>query len=131
MTLWYDFDDEGYEFEYDASYEDIEGYLMSLPNEELQDPLAQAFEALPKKDQIEVLEHMEEPNFACPNFMRWLNEEKEWCISEFLMERDILELFKDELNDEFEEEAYEQYRDGKAFRRDPYAYNGLRQSDFY
>ena len=128
MTLWYNFDGE--EFEYDANYSEIEDYLMSLPSEGLQDPLAQAFEALPKIEQLDLLHDKHEPNFACPNFIRWIEEDKKWCISELLMEPSILELFEDELHDEFEEKAYEQFKDGKYLRRDPYAYNGLNRADF-
>ena len=129
MTLWYDF--EGKEFEYDAKYSEIEDYLMSLPNEELQDPFAEAFYQLPKEEQISLLQERNEPNFACPNFMAWLNDDKEWVISEFLMEPSILALFEDELHDVLEDAAYEQFKDQQAYRRDPYAYNGLNRADFY
>lgn len=135
MTLWYNFggDDihEGEDFEYDLSYSDIEGYFMSLPNEELQDAFSEAFYKLPKEEQISLLQDRGEPNFACPNFMAWLNDDKRWVISEFLMDNEILELFEDELHDEFEDEAYEQYKDRLEYRRDPYSYNGVRRSDFY
>lgn len=129
MTLWYNFD--GKEYEYDAKYSEIENYLMSLPNEELQDPLSEAFEALSKDEQFEILIAKGEPNFACPNFMAWLNEDKNWCITEFLMEPSILELFEDELHDEFEDRAYEQFKDGQNYLHDPYSYNGLNHADFY
>ena len=129
MTLWYNFDGE--EFEYDASYSEIEDYLMSLPSEELQDPFAEAFNALPKDEQYRLLDERGEKNFACPNSIRWIEEDKKWCISEFLMEPSILALFEDELHDEFEEKAYEQFKDRKYLRRDPYGYNGVSRSDFY
>ena len=128
MTLWYNFNGE--EFEYDAKYSEIEDYLMSLPEEELQDPLSEAFNALSKEDQLIILTDKNEPNFACPNFMRWLQEDKKWCISELLMEPSILALFEDELHDQLEDAAYEQYRDQKAYRKDPFAYNGLNRADF-
>ena len=129
MTLWYDFDGET--FEYDAKYSEIEDYLMSLPNEELQDVFAEAFYKLPKDEQISLLQERGEPNFACPNFMAWLNDDKQWVVSELLMDNESLAHFEDELHDEFEERAYEQFKDGQTHRRNPYAYNGVNPDDFY
>lgn len=134
MTLWYNFggDDihEDEEFEYDLSYKEIENYLMKLPSEELEDAFKQSFENLPKEEQIRLLAERGEKNFACPNFLQWIEDDKRWVVSEFLMDNEILALFKDELHDEFEEKAYEQYQDVVAYRRDPYSYNGLNRRDF-
>lgn len=129
MTLWYNFDEE--DFEYDASYNEIENYLMKLPNEELVDAFKQAFENLPKEEQIRLLAERGEKNFACPNFLQWIEDDKQWVISEFIMEPSSLSLFEDELHDEFEEKAYAQFSDGQSYRRDPYSYNGVSPSDFF
>ena len=128
MTLWYNFNED--EFEYDLTYTKIENYLLSLPSEELVDAFEQSFEALPKEEQIRLLAERGEKNFECPNFLQWIEDDKQWVVSEFIMDSEILELFRDELHDEFEEEAYQQYSDGVAYRRDPYSYNGLNRSDF-
>ena len=128
MTLWYNFDEN--EFEYDLRYIDIENYLMNLPSEELVDAFKQAFESLPKEEQIRLLAERGEKNFACPNFLKWIEDDKKWVISEFLMDNEILELFKDELHDEFEEKAYLKYQDAIAYKRNPYSYNGLNRKDF-
>ena len=131
MTLWYNFGSDDYdEFEYDVSLSQLRNFFMSLPNEELVDAFKQAFEALPKEEQIRLLAERGEKNFACPNFLQWIEDDKEWVISEFLMDNEILELFKDDLHDEFEESAYEQYSDKAAYKRDPYYYNGLNRRDF-
>lgn len=128
MTLWYNFGEE--DFEYDANYPDIKEYLMNLPSEELVDPLKQAFENLPKEEQLALLDERHERNFAAPNFLNWIEEDRQWVIEEFLMDNDILELFEDELHDEFEEKAYLKYQDGKYYKRDAYSYNGLNRNDF-
>lgn len=129
MTLWYDFDGEY--FEYDVSYNKIEEYLMKLPNEELVDAFKKAFEDLPKEEQLTLLQERNEPNFACPNFLAWINDDKNWVVTEFIMEPSILSLFEDELHDEFEEAAYAQFSDGRSYSRDPYSYNGVSPSDFF
>lgn len=132
MTLWYNFGSDDYdEFEYDVSLSQLRNFFMSLPSEELVDAFQQAFEALPKEDQYAILDERGEKNFACPNYLAWIDDDKEWVISEFLLNNDILELFEDDLHDYFEEEAAEQWRDAEEYRKDPYAYNGVKRSDFY
>lgn len=131
MTLWYNFTgDESEDFEYDLSYTEIEKYLMNLPNEELVDAFKQSFESLPKTEQIRLLAERGERNFACPDFLKWIEDDKYWVVTEFIMDNEILELFEDELHDEFEEKAYEKYQDEQSFKKDPYAYNGLNRADF-
>ena len=132
ITLTYYFGRYEDEFEYEPDLIDVKDYFeKNLSNEEIAQYVQEWFEDLPKEDQHDILESFEEPNYACPNFLRWVEEDKDWCITEVLMDESMIELFEDELHDYFEEEAGEQWEDAEAYRRDPYAYNGVKQSDFF
>lgn len=128
MTLTYKFDPEDdYGFEKDLSQKDIKEYFESLTEDEKIEAIKAAFESFDKEAQHDILGEMKEPNFACPDFSRWVEEDIDYCLDLFTEAED---LFEDELHDHFEEKAYAQYQDGESFRRDAYRYNGVSPDDF-
>ena len=129
MTLTYKFDPEdNYGFEKDLSQGDMEKYFHSLSTEEQMDAVKASFESFSKEDQHNILKDMEEANWACPDFGRWLEEDIDFCIDLFLEAED---LFEDELHDFFEDEAYNEYESEPRHLSDPYREIGMRHSDFY
>jgi hypothetical protein len=130
MTLTYKFDPEDdYGFEKDLSQKDLKEYFESLTTEEKVEAIETAFKSFSKDDQHEILAEMDEPNFACPDFARWIEEDIDYCLDLFT---EAEHLFEDELHDYFEDEAYkewsyeEQYKDPS----DPYEQRGLNRSIF-
>lgn len=131
MTLTYKFDPEDdYGFEKDLSQREVEEYFKSLSADEIVEALKTAFYTLTKDDQHFVLGEMQEPNFACPDFARWIEEDIDYCL-DILVEAE--DQFEDELHDYYEDKAYKEWRYEEAHKDpdDPYAQRGLRYSDFY
>lgn len=130
MTLTYKFDPEDYYgFEKDISQKDIREYFESLTEEEKTDAIKTAFNSFDKESQHEILEEMQEPNFACPDFSRWIEEDLDFCIDIFTEAED---LFEDELHDFFENEAYKEWSYEESHRDpiDDYEQRGLNRSIF-
>jgi 3-methyladenine DNA glycosylase AlkD len=120
------------EFEYEPDMLDVADYFeKNLSNEEIAKYVKEWFEELPKEDQHDLLKSFEEPNFACPNFLHWVEEDKNWCVTDVLMDESMLELFEDELHDYFEDDAFDMWEDSRQYGNDPYSYNGVSPSDFY
>ena len=132
MNFTYYFGDDDYGYDYEVESHEIQSYLEdNLSDEEIAEYVKEWFESLPKDDQHDILQSFEEKNFACPNFLNWVKEDKDWCITEVLMDDSILEHFEDELKEFFEDDAYYLWKDGEAYRKDPYGYNGVSPSDFF
>lgn len=131
MTLTYKFDpDDDYGFEKDLDIKDIKRYFESLTEDEKVDALKTAFESCTKEDQHYLLQQWDEPNFACPDFARWIIEDIDYCVDIIVEAED---LFEDELHDFFEDEAYEDWSYEEQYKdpSDPYEQRGLRRSDFF
>jgi hypothetical protein len=131
MTLTYKFDPEDYfGFEKDIDQSDIKKYIDSLTEEEKASAIKDAFYSFSKKDQHDILEEINERNFACPDFNRWLEEDPDYCL-DLIVEADYL--FEDELHDFFENEAYEEweYEEMHKDPDDPYEVRGLNRADFF
>jgi hypothetical protein len=126
MTLVYKFSSEDdYGYEKDLSESDIAEYLNSLEKDDLASLVRDVFYLLRKDEQHSILTDLEEPNFACPDFKRWAEEEMDLCIE--LMMDDIYQL-EDEMHDYFEDEAYKEWRSQGS--NDPYKEIGMKPSDF-
>lgn len=139
MTLRYDFDDY-FDFEYEPSMDEIDSFLDTVSDEMLIDAAEEAFYTLTEKEQQEIIDDqksqgedawlkVDAKGNTIVDFKKALEADKGWVISEFVY--DELEGFEDEMKDYFYSEAKEQYEDAKAYRDDPYSYNGVRRSDFY
>ena len=133
MTLTYRFDSEDYQgFDKDLTQSNIEEYLQTLPVEELAGLVKDSFHLYSKEDQHQILTDVKEPNFACPDFTRWITDEWDLCV-ELVMESETLDRLEDELHDYFEDEARREWEYEEAHKDpdDPYLARGLRRSDFY
>ena len=127
MTLRYDFDGEL--FEKDLDMWQIEEYLSTLHPQELVELVQEGFELLSKDEQHEILTDMGEPNFACPDYDRWLTDEWQFCV-ELITDDSILERLEDELHDYFEDEAMKEHQEQVA-DGDPMRAVGMSQRDFF
>lgn len=133
MTLTYRFDPDDYNgFEKDLTQSDIEEYLQTLPTEEVVGLVKDSFNLYTKEDQHQILADVNEPNFACPNFERWVADEWDLCV-ELVMEAETLYRMEDELHDYFEDAAYKEwtYEQEHKDPDDEYAQRGLSRADFY
>ena len=128
MTLDYYFDGEW--FEKDLRWYDIKNYFKSMDEKEFAELVEKAFYMWPKDEQNELLTDMDEPNFACPDFERWVRVDWDLCYT-IVTEAEILEELEDELHDYFEDEARAEYEDMKLEPTDPYEQRGLSRADFY
>ena len=130
MTRTYKFDSEDdYGFEKDINQKDIKEYFESLTEEEKEEAIKAAFNSCDKETQHEILAEMQEPNFACPDFSRWLEEDIDFCVDIFT---ECEDLFEDELHDFFEDAAYKEwsYESRYADSSDDYEQRGLNRSIF-
>lgn len=131
MTLQYYFG--GYDgeepYQKDLEMWEIEDYLKTLPVDELAGLVQEGFELLDKEEQHDILTDMGEPNFACPDYERWVRDEWQFCV-ELITDDSILERLEDELHDFFEDEAGEEYAEQIA-DADPMKAVGMSQRDFF
>ena len=126
MTLTYMFNGE--EFEFDITYSKVVDYVESLSAEEAIELVKDCFYELEKDIQHEILNEVEEPNFACPDFGKWIADDVGFCVDEIIMEPDNLYRLEDELHDFYEDEAYNNYKDSTM---NPYEEIGMNPSDFF
>jgi hypothetical protein len=76
MTLTYKFDPEDeIGFEKDLYQSDIKEYFESLSTEDKVEAVKAAFKSFSKNDQHDILAEFKEPNYACPDFSRWVEED--------------------------------------------------------
>lgn len=130
MTLRYYFGDEYSEpFEKDLDLWEIEEYLKTLPTDELVDLVQDGFELLDKSEQHDILTDMEEQNFACPDYERWIKDDWDFCV-ELITDDSILSRMEDELREYFEDEAMAEYEEQEA-EGDPMSAVGMSQRDFF
>ena len=107
---------------------EIEEYLKTLPTDELVDLVQDGFELLDKSEQHDILTDMEEQNFACPDYERWIKDDWNFCV-ELITDDSILERMEDELREYFEDEAMAEYEEQEA-EGDPMSAVGMSQKDF-
>jgi hypothetical protein len=127
MTLIYYFN--GNWFEKDISQSDIEEYIRTLPKREIAELVKDSFYLWTKEEQHDILVDIGEPNFACPDFERWVDDEWELCM-DLIMEVDTLDRLEDELHDYFEYDAMREYENEPEEPSDPYVQRGLSRLDF-
>ena len=130
MTLTYKFNPEDdYGFEKDIDRSDIKKYLGTLSEAEQAELVQTAFEAFTKEDQHEILAYFDEPNYACPEFSRWITDDFDYC-SDLILE--VEELLEGELHDYFEDEARAEWEYAEKYKDpdDPYESRGLTYDDF-
>jgi hypothetical protein len=130
MTLRYYFGgyNDAEPFEKDLDLGDIETYLRTLPANELAELVQEGFELLDSDERFDILTDMGEPNFACPDYKRWVRDEWDFCV-ELVTDDSILVRLGDELHDFFEDEAGEEYAEQHS-GADPMRAVGMRQKDF-
>lgn len=126
MILTYLFNGE--EFDYSLGLSEIQDYVESLSSDEAVDLVKESFYVLDKDTQHDILRAADEPNFACPNFAQWVEDDLSFCVSEIIMEPDALYRLEDELHDFYEDDAYNRFTDSQM---DDYESRGLKPSDFY
>lgn len=138
MTLTYDFDDRDFEYEPDDS--EVKSYIEEQPIEVISELAEEAFSRMSEQERSEIItdilnngdihwlkKHQEGTNVRYSiNWEVAFNEDKKWVL-EFISEDD----FKDELHDYFYKAASDAFDDADAYNRDPYGYNGVRETDFY
>lgn len=123
-TLQYYFDDlQDEAFEYDVNLSD---WLSSLSNE-LKVDLVKYFYTLVDEYKNDLKEYGKDLKIEDININNMS------VVNDLLFEidrKDILEEFEDSIKDYFYADAKEVYNDANEYRKDPYGYNGVRQSDF-
>ena len=114
ISYWFGkYDDEQFEFEptIDDEHNFMEAVLKNYSKETLEEVLGKFIhEEYPDYDSLDLEEQME-------------------AIKEVLF--DHLDEFSDDAEEFFEADAYEQYKDSAEYEKDPYAYYGVNQRDFY
>lgn len=130
MTLYYDFDDD-YEYEYEVSQLDLDSYINQLSNEKLRNLAKGLYKKLSGeakkfyKEEYKI-DSVDDLGAVFPGVMDAIHG-----IIDESEDSDIYLLLKSDIEDYFRDEAIEQYLDGQAYRKNPYSYNGLNESDFY
>lgn len=123
-TLQYYFDDlQDEAFEYDVNLSD---WLSSLSNE-LKVDLVRYFYTLVDEYKNDLKEYDKDLR------VEDININNMSVVNDLLFEidrKDILEEFEDNIKDYFYADAKEAYNDANEYHKDPYGYNGVRQSDF-
>lgn len=116
-TLTYDFNDDT--FEYDVDLSDWKNSLSFDVKRDIVD-----YYMFHTSDYQEVLKEYDESE--------WDLEDKEFVNDMFqeIENSDLIDDFEDEIKSYFYSDAKEAYDESEAYRKDPYGYNGVRQSDF-
>lgn len=112
-SIFYDFDDDVFgEFEFEPDSDDIDRFTDEI------------MKVYPKAELEKILKDLLPNDYSDLDIEDQITELKD-------IVRDNTDLFDEDAYSFFEDEAYELYKDSAEYSKDPYAYYGLRQSDFY
>lgn len=127
MTLYYDFDD-GELYPYELKELDIDEYVDSLTNEKYRTFAKNIWKELsPEKKEYYAKNYevtrAEDFGAVFPGIYD--------AMRELITEDASDDVLRDDMKEYFYDRAYEQFKDSQAYEKDPYGYNGVRESDFY
>lgn len=133
MILRYNFDDNGPAFEYNV---DISDFVDSLNPAQICIIAKELYNADLVDDftKKEIKDSFAELNIPDDFDTKYENPDVLDCARYILENTDddtLYSILDDTIKAYFESEAREQYDDAEAYRKDPYAYNGVRPSDFF
>lgn len=133
MIIKYNFDDADEPYRYDANLED---FIESLSVDKLCNTAADIYESdlIADSDIENIKRDYSELNL--PEDLRSQNKTSTIieCAKDIfdIAEDDVIyKLFEDDIRDFFEDEAKEAYLDVISYTKDPYAYSGVKRSDFF
>lgn len=131
MIIDYYFDDSDSAYEYDA---DLTEFLDDLALPQICFLAKDIYNSEFLDDEMK---RTCETEFGCSSpeyFDNYHNDDVQDCAKYIIEESDdnvIMYFLEDYVKKFFESDAYEAYKDDKAYHDDPYAYNGVSPSDFH
>lgn len=131
MTLYYDFD-ENEDYPYEVKEQDVEEYVDSLTNEKYRKFAKEIWEELPLEKKEYYIKNynitkIEDFDAVFPGIYDAMKE----LITEDASDDMLDSVLGDDMKEYFYDRAYEQFKDSQAYEKDPYGYNGVKESDFY